>query len=497
MLGLQLPRADGRACVGGSGAGGQPSRQAHLTRRPEALLPLRSSQPTCPRGADEAVPLASDRSMSIAGKTLWLLGQQVKSKQVALKGIMPVVAQGGWRMRRDSAVLALIVGVALGVAACGDGSTSAGPEEIEEIDEGAETGGSAGTAAADVPNAARPEANSSDDDDGSAEWLYIVNEDEGDHGLFAVRSDGGHQRKLTDFDAYPVLSPTGLRIAYLVRGSDGGAALFVADVDGTNQKKLADLDDDVGPVWSPDETRLAFSDYREDDYGDGDFEVFVVAVDGTSSPQQITRNSTSDDIIGPMYGSWSPDSARIAFSRDYGASYTEDRPDNYTKVFVMDTDGSDERQLVAGDDSQDFAPVWSPDGTRVAYFSDRDDVIAISVIDAGGSEARELVADYQGSAGWSPAWSPDSSRIAFYDRRDNALVLSVVNADGSGLRPLVKPLTVADYLRSPPVWSPDGTRIAFSDGRDGDNEVFVIDADGSNLRQLTHNDSHDHAISWQ
>ena len=235
--------------------------------------------------------------------------------------------------------------------------------------------------------------------------LYVVNEDEGDHGLFAVRSDGDHRRKLTDFDAYPVLSQTASVIALWVRGSDGGATLFVADIDGTNQKKLADLVDDVGPVWSPDETRLAFSDYSEDDFGDGDFEVFVVAVDGSASAQQVTRNSTNDDVVGPVYGSWSPDSSRVAFSRDFGASYTEDRPDNFTKMFVMD-------------------------------------------------------------------------------------------ADGSGLRPLVDPLTVADYLRGPPVCSPDGTRIAFSDGRDGDNEVFVIDADGSNLHQFTHNDSHDHAISW-
>lgn len=43
----------------------------------------------------------------------------------------------------------------------------------------------------------------------------------------------------------------------------------------------------------------------------------------------------------------------------------------------------------------------------------------------------------------------------------------------------------------------DGATIAFSDSRDGDFKVFVIDADGSSLRRLTHDDSHDHVISWQ
>ena len=370
-------------------------------------------------------------------------------------------------------------------------------EELEAGNGPNKAGGSVVTTVHGVSDVPGPEATwYGGNGASSAEWVYIVNEDEGDYGLFAVRSDGDYRWKLTDVDAYPVLSPTASMIAFLVRGSDGGAALFVADIDGTNQKKLADLVDDVGPVWSPDETRLAFSDYSEDDFGDGDFEVFVVAVDGSASAQQVTRNSTNDDVVGPVYGSWSPDSSRVAFSRDFGASYTEDRPDNFTKVFVMDADGSDLRQLVGGDDSEDFAPVWSPDGTRIAYFSYRDDALVLSVVNADGSDARELAADYQGWADWPPAWSPDSTRLAFYDRRDDALVLSVVNADGSDLRPLVDPLTVADYLRGPPVWSPDGTRIAFSDGRDGDNEVFVVDADGSNLRQLTHNDGDDQVISW-
>ncbi len=266
----------------------------------------------------------------------------------------------------------------------------------------------------------------------STEWIYLTNEEEGNHALFAVRSDGSDQWKLTSIDAYSLVSPEGSRIAFLVSGSDGGAELFVMDVDGTNQKKLADLDDDVGPAWSPDGTRLAFSDYREDQYGDGDYEIFVVAADGSAGPQQVTRNSTIDDLILPGFGSWSPDSSRIAFSRDFGPATTDSMPDNFTKVFVMDADGSNERQLVSTDDCQDWAPTWSPDGTRIAYFSHCDGTHAISVIDSDGSNPHEAVPGDEGTASWPPVWSPDGTRLAFYGRRDDAYTVSIVNADGSG-----------------------------------------------------------------
>ena len=386
--------------------------------------------------------------------------------------------------------------VSVGLAAC---SSSPDATETVAVDGDAASGDPAADAMSAAPTADALEAVADGDGgDGAvpAEWVYLISEQEGDRALFAVRPDGSDEWKLTGIDAYPVLSPEGSRIAFLVPGSDGGAELFVMEVDGTNQEKLADLDDDVGPVWSPDETRLAFSDYREDQYGDGDYEIFVVAVDGFASPQQATRNSTSDDLILPGFGSWSPDSSKIAFSRDFGPATTDSRPDNFTKVFVMDADGLNERQLVSTDDCEDWVPTWSPDGTRIAYFSHCDGTYAISVINADSSDARELVTDYEGNADWPPVWSPDGTRLAFYSRRDGAYTIDVVNADGTGLRRLVDRLTIADYLMAPPVWSPDGTRIAFSDSRDGDTEVFTINTDGTNLQQLTHNNSHDHVISW-
>ena len=85
---------------------------------------------------------------------------------------------------------------------------------------------------------------------------------------------------------------------------------------------------------------------------------------------------------------------------------------------------------------------------------------------------------------WAPLWSPDGTRIAFDSDRYNSVDMGsdlygapdvlVMNADGSGVRRL----TQHDAYDSGGFWSPDGTRIAFSSDRDGDMEIFVMSVDG-------------------
>ena len=78
---------------------------------------------------------------------------------------------------------------------------------------------------------------------------------------------------------------------------------------------------------------------------------------------------------------------------------------------------------------------------------------------------------------------PGGSRIAFNSSRDGDFEIFVMDADGSNVRQL----TNNSFFDAIPSWSPDGTNIVFQSDRDGDSEVFVMDADGSNVRQLTHN----------
>ena len=91
-----------------------------------------------------------------------------------------------------------------------------------------------------------------------------------------------------------------------------------------------------------------------------------------------------------------------------------------------------------------------------------------------------------------PVWSPDGTRIAFESFREGNGDIYVMNADGSGLTRL----TSDPALDSSPSWSPDGTRIAFESSREGNINIYVIDADGSNLARLTDDPAVDKDPVW-
>ena len=119
------------------------------------------------------------------------------------------------------------------------------------------------------------------------------------------------------------------------------------------------------------------------------------------------------------------------------------------------------------------APVWSPDGRRIAFLNKRDGGKEIYVVSADGSGQRRLTRDARFSA--TPAWSPDGRKIAFEGGpRRHLSGVYVVNADGSGQRRLAR-------NGSAPAWSPDGRTIAFF----SDSKIYLMNADGSEHRPLT------------
>jgi Tol biopolymer transport system component len=138
------------------------------------------------------------------------------------------------------------------------------------------------------------------------------------------------------------------------------------------------------PTVSPDGTEIAFraGDLVE---ANGDEEIYVMNADG-SDVRQLTANADFDSAPA-----WSPDGKRIAFEHADAATLT---PGSSTEpeqkdIFVMKADGSDVQQITASP-GKDEGPVWSPDGTKIAFSSDRDGQQEIYVMNADGSEPRRL-----------------------------------------------------------------------------------------------------------
>ena len=93
-------------------------------------------------------------------------------------------------------------------------------------------------------------------------------------------------------------------------------------------------------------------------------------------------------------------------------------------------------------------------------------------MDADGSNPTNLTQD--ASDDWYPVWSPDGQRIAFMSERDGNRDIYVIAADGSNPTNLTQDASFDGY----PAWSPDGQRIAFLSQRDGNRDIYVIAADG-------------------
>jgi hypothetical protein len=91
-----------------------------------------------------------------------------------------------------------------------------------------------------------------------------------------------------------------------------------------------------------------------------------------------------------------------------------------------------------------------------------------------------------------PSWSPDGSRIAFQSERDGNNEIYVMNADGS----LPVNLTHNPGSDERPRWSPRGDKIAFDSDRDGQRAIYVMGSDGSRQTRLTHNPREDYGPAW-
>ena len=125
-------------------------------------------------------------------------------------------------------------------------------------------------------------------------------------------------------------------------------------------------------------------------------------------------------------------------------------------------------------------PDVSPDGSKVAFASDRTGDWEIYVVGVDGTGLARVTFDRANDA--RPVWSPDGSKIAFESNRDDNWEIYVANADGTN------PTRLTDDPGADrnPVWSPDGSQIAFDSDRDGNTDVYTVNAeDGSELTRIT------------
>ncbi len=155
---------------------------------------------------------------------------------------------------------------------------------------------------------------------------------------------------------------------------------------------------------------------------------------------------------------------------------SEKKGDNsYTyTIHSINPDGSNDMQLTPG--PNDLAPVWSPDGSQIAFVRGQVQPNEIVVMTADGGNQRSLT--IPGESDDSPAWSPDGKQLAFVrtiNEGDSSHgQIFAINADGSNPRRLTR----SAETDSSPVWSPNGEKIAFLRSSRFGTSLVVIEAAG-------------------
>jgi Tol biopolymer transport system component len=236
--------------------------------------------------------------------------------------------------------------------------------------------------------------------------------------------------------------------------------------------------DDVSPLWSPDGRRITFSSSR-----DGDANIYVINPDGTA--EMRLTSAPGDEILG----AWSPDGSQIAYTDALGV------------VHMIGSDGTGDRTVAL-----DTGAVTAYGPGVFGWFPAGDELLIVFDKSSGGGQLdvyRLRIADGRVTAltstpgdDGSPVVSPDGSRIAFESDR-NGGCLYVMDADGSN----VSRLTTGCSKGFPKAWAPDGTLIGWAGGRraqadfDQPFDIQIIRPDGSGRTRLT--DSNDvYDLAW-
>ncbi len=261
--------------------------------------------------------------------------------------------------------------------------------------------------------------------------------------------------------AFASFGGNGLLYTYSVNESGGGTVLL------TPSDNDEDLADEGGwhPAYSPDGGLIAFASRRGPSPA-------IWIMDGAVGDRTGLSRLTDDSGLGSdEQPSWSPDASSIV--------YTSTRSNNNHDIRVINADGSGQADLLATAAEEQWASYNPQNADQIVFQSDQDaaangdtDIFVYTI----STQIYQKLADslYTDSA---PAWSPDGTKIAFHSNRSGDFDIWVVDATGGDPTPLTTDARSDGF----PIWNSDGTRIAFTRSR----ELWSMAADGTDEEQIT------------
>lgn len=244
-------------------------------------------------------------------------------------------------------------------------------------------------------------------------------------------------------ERYPAWSPDGKRIAYHAN-PHGDYDLFLMNADGRDQRLLgvsSELNQYIEAMaaWSPDGQYIGYHSGVE---GLG-FDLYV------GEPERTNATSVTTGNLDYLHLDWSPDGTRIAFS-EQGRQRSPTRQIAIMEVVNEDgtlrADPTTKRVLTTGG----YFPAWSPDGDQIAYVTRQTGQASIRLYDLETDEDRALTPPTGNGEATHPEWLPDGATLMFASDRAGTYdiyTLNVANGD-------VRRMTYERYDVLAPDWRP-------------------------------------------
>jgi Tol biopolymer transport system component len=310
-------------------------------------------------------------------------------------------------------------------------------------------------------------------------WLAMADINPEDHGILLLPVDGGEARRISNpklpaWDSSPAFAPDGHRLAYAGCANVTSCDVYVQELGpgyspqgGPRQitrQRAVRID---GLTWSRDGGSVIYSASH---VGSVLFYLWRIGIDGRQPPQRLEVAGTK-----ASFPSASPTASRLVFSRslvDY---------DIWRYHMNGGMESAVEPLIVSS--AAEYNPQFSPDGTRIAFASDRSGQAEIWVAQADGSRPVQLTHG-PGLTQVTARWSPDGRWIAFDSRRQDGLTeVYVMDAAGSAPRRI----TFGPSNDAIPFWSRDGKWLYFRSDRAGHLEIWRVPFAGGPPEQVTRN----------
>jgi len=253
---------------------------------------------------------------------------------------------------------------------------------------------------------------------------------------------------------------------------DGNVELYYTDLLGSGEAtRLTNTNsNNTNPMYGPNARLIVFQSDRN-----GNMDLFTI--------DQVTKKETqiTSDPADDINGFWSPDLRWLVFQSD--------RNDNWD-LFILDVQTGNEYQLTDSPADEVF-PAWSSNGKQIAFLSTSSTGgTDLYIINTDGSGLKRITTDGRTQ---NAVWSPEGNRIAYQSERNGNLDIYSYDVKAG------KEYHVTDYegLDSGPTWDCGGTNLAFTSDRDGDPTVFQVFWQGGEAGNMTIDPATDKWSQWR